>query len=194
MSVRDEEERPLSNDRRASSKPESEDRQDEMTSNEAGAAGSTGSIEEEREKAQTYLQNWQRAAADFANYKRRVEQDREEWARLANAALIINVLPLLDDLERALDNVDAQLAGLTWLDGIRLIHRKFQQLLEANGVSEIPADGQDFDPNVHEAVMFGEGEEGKVIGVVQKGYGLGARVIRPAMVIVGQGQKTEPAS
>jgi len=141
------------------------------------------------DKAQTYLGNWQRAAADFQNYKRRVEQERQDMARLANAALIINMLPMIDDLERALQNVDAQLAGLTWLDGVRLIHRKFQALLEMNGVEEIAADGEQFDPNVHEAVMFGDGEDGKVTGVVQKGYKLGDRIIRPAMVIVGQGAK-----
>ena len=185
MSVREDEERPTMNDRRASSKPEAEGATGEqMESNQSEAT-----LEEEREKAQTYLANWQRAAADFANYKRRVEQEREEWARLANASLVMNVLPLIDDLERALDNVDATVAGLTWLEGIRLIHRKFQQLLEANGVTMIAADGERFDPNVHEAVMFGEGEEGKVISVVQKGYRLGNRVLRPAMVVVGQGNK-----
>src|SRR3972149_4845454 len=77
---------------------------------------------EEREKAQSFYASWQRAAADYQNYKRRVEQERDELARLANAALIINFLPLVDDLERALANVDARLAGLTWLDGGRLIH------------------------------------------------------------------------
>ncbi|HLG12141.1 MAG TPA: nucleotide exchange factor GrpE, partial [Dehalococcoidia bacterium] len=73
---------------------------------------------------------------------------------------------------------------------IRLIHRKFQALLEMNGVTEIEADAQPFDPNLHEAVMFGDGEEGKVTNVVQKGYMLGGRVLRPAMVIVGNGGKT----
>jgi molecular chaperone GrpE len=184
MSVREEEERPAMNDRRTSSKPDTDTTGEQMQNDQPEAT-----LEEEREKAQTYLANWQRAAADFANYKRRVEQDREEWARLANASLVMNVLPLIDDLERALDNVDATVAGLTWLEGIRLIHRKFQQLLEANGVSMIVADGEAFDPNVHEAVMFGEGDEGKVIGVVQKGYRLGNRVLRPAMVVVGQGNK-----
>jgi molecular chaperone GrpE len=148
-----------------------------------------GQLAEEREKAQSYLANWQRAAADFQNYKRRVDQEREELGRLASASLIINLLPLVDDLERALQNVDARLAGLTWVDGIRLIHRKFQALLEMNGVTEIEADGQTFDPTVHEAVMFGEGEDGKVISVVQKGYKLGGRVLRPAMVVVGKEQK-----
>lgn len=143
-------------------------------------------VEEEKSKAQDYLASWQRAAADYQNFKRRVEQEREETARLANAALIINILPLLDDLERALQTVDAHLAGLTWVDGIRLIYRKFQAVLEAAGLTEIKAEGETFDPAVHEAVMFGEGEEGKVVSELQRGYKLGNRVIRPAMVVVGR--------
>jgi molecular chaperone GrpE len=148
-------------------------------------------LEEEKKKAETYLANWQRAAADFQNYKRRTEQEREELGRLANAALVINILPILDDLERALTSVDARLAGLTWIDGIRLIYRKFQAVLEASGVREIKAEGEDFDPRFHEAVMYGEGEEGKVISEVQRGYMLGDRVIRPSAVVIGRGPKTE---
>lgn len=144
--------------------------------------------EQEREKAQSYYQNWQRSAADFQNYKRRVEEERSETARLANAALIINLLPLADDMERALKNVDTHIAGLTWVDGIRIIYRKLQMLLEMAGVEEIAADGQAFDPSLHEAVSEGSGEEGKVVAVVQKGYKLGDRVIRPAMVVVGHGK------
>jgi len=151
-------------------------------------------IQEEREKAQNYLQNWQRAAADYQNFKRRVEDERSEAARLANAALIINMLPLIDDLDRALKNVDSHLAGLTWVDGIRLIYRKFQALLEMAGVEEIEADGQTFDPSKHEAVSQAPGEENKVISVVQKGYRLGDRVIRPAMVVVGYGGEEPEAS
>jgi molecular chaperone GrpE len=143
-------------------------------------------LAEAEEKAQGYLASWQRTAADFQNYKRRNEEERTELARMANVALIINILPLVDDFERALQSVDSRIAGLTWMDGIRLIHRKFQALLEMAGVKEIEADGQPFDPNVHEAVTFGEGEEGKVVAVVQKGYKLGDRVIRPAMVVVGK--------
>jgi molecular chaperone GrpE len=143
-------------------------------------------LEDERSKAESYLANWQRAAADYQNLKRRAEKEREEYGRLAAAALVINVLPLLDDLERALQSVDIRLAGLTWVDGIRLIYRKFQAVLEAAGVSEIKAEGETFDPNLHEAVMYGEGEEGKVVAEVQKGYRLGDRVIRPAMVVVGK--------
>lgn len=144
-------------------------------------------LQEEREKAQSYMQSWQRAAADYQNFKRRVEEERTETARLANAALIINMLPLIDDLDRALKNVDAHLAGLTWVDGIRLIFRKFQALLDMAGVEEIAADGESFDPSVHEAISEAPGEANKVVSVVQKGYKLGDRVIRPAMVIVGKG-------
>ena len=88
-----------------------------------------------REDAQKYLANWQRAEADFQNYKKRVEQERDENRRFASAALIMNILPIMDDLERALMSVDAHLAGLTWLDGIRLIYRKLQLILENAGVS-----------------------------------------------------------
>ena len=185
-----EDDEPRITDRRAASAPGSNE---PKTPDEQTRPASDKSLEEQlaeaEEKAQGYLQSWQRAAADFQNFKRRTEQERQEMARMANVALIINILPLIDDFERALQNVDARLAGLTWLDGVRLIHRKFQALLEMNGVTEIPADGEPFDPNVHEAVMFGEGEDGKVISVAQKGYKLGDRVIRPAMVVVGKSAK-----
>jgi molecular chaperone GrpE len=148
-------------------------------------------LDEEREKSQAFMASWQRAAADYQNYKRRVEEERSETARFASAALIINLLPMIDDLERALMNVDTHLAGLTWVDGIRLIHRKFQAVLEMTGVQEIEADGQTFDPSQHEAVSQGPGEENKIIAVVQKGYKLGDRVIRPTMVVVGDGSRKD---
>jgi len=146
-------------------------------------------LQKEKEEAQRLLANWQRAEADFANYKRRVEQERGEATRLANAALIINILPVLDDLERALASLNIQLVGLTWFDGIRLIYRKLQLVLESAGVSLIEAEGQPFDPRFHEAVMYGEGEEGKVVAEVQRGYKINDRVLRPAMVIVGKGKE-----
>lgn len=153
-------------------------------------------LAEERDKAQSYLANWQRAAADFQNFKRRVEQERQDSSRLATASLIMNLLPVVDDLERALNSVDVHLAGLTWIDGIWLIYRKLQMVLERAGVAEIEADGRPFDPAVHEAISQADGEEGKVIAVVQKGYKLGDRVLRPSMVIVGRGpaEPSPPAS
>ena len=121
-----------------------------------------------------------------------MEQERDENRRFASAALIINTLPILDDMERALGSLDVRLAGLTWFEGIALIHRKILILLENAGVSIIQAEGQQFDPREHEAVMHAEGEEGKVLAEVQRGYKLYDRVLRPAMVVVGK-RKEEKA-
>ena len=165
--------------------------QDEPQEEPQDIEGLQARVAEEKEKAQTFKANWQRAAADMQNLKRRMEQERSEVGRLANASLVINLLPLMDDLERALHEVDVKLAGLTWIDGIRLIYRKFEAVLQNAGVSEIEADGQQFDPNVHEAISEAPGEEGKIVSVVQRGYKLGDRVIRPAMVVVGKGAKEE---
>ncbi len=144
-------------------------------------------LEEERNRAEGYLRSWQRAAADFQNYKRRVEEERQRNTLFANLALVLNMLPIYDDLCRALENVDASIAGSAWVEGVRQIARKFQGALEAGGVKEIPAEpGMDFDPTQHEAVAQDEGEPGKIVRVLQKGYTMGDRVIRPAMVTVGR--------
>jgi len=140
-----------------------------------------------REQADTYYKNWQRNAADFINFKRRVEQERSETARMATAALVINLLPVYDDLDRAVGTVDANLAGLNWVQGIIAIQKKFASLLEAMNVTEVPAEGQPFDPERHEAVGQQPGAAGQVLHVLQKGYQFGDRLIRPAMVIVGDG-------
>jgi molecular chaperone GrpE len=146
-------------------------------------------LDEERAKAEGYLANWQRAQADFINYKRRTEQERSEAVRFGNAALIMGLLPVLDDLERALDSVPDGLAEDGWVDGISLIYRKFKAVLEEQGVSEIAALGGPFDPHFHEAMLFGEGEEGMVVEEIQKGYRLHDRVLRPTRVKVGKGEE-----
>lgn len=149
----------------------------------------TKALAEEKEKAEKYLANWQRAAADLINFKKRSEQEKAEITKFANALLVMSLLPILDDFERALDNVSIKLAGFTWVDGIRLIQRKLQAVLESQGLSQIEALGNDFDPAVHEAVLSEEGEEGKVIEELQKGYKFHERVLRPAMVKVGKGKE-----
>jgi molecular chaperone GrpE len=164
---------------------------------EAPGAGADDSMTQElaaeRAKAEEYYKHWQRSAADFINYKRRVEQERGEQARFANAATVINILPVFDDLERAVETVDANLAGLNWVQGIVAIHKKFAHMLEAMGVSEIPASGETFDPAIHEALARQPGPENTVLHVAQKGYRLGDRVVRPAMVIVGDGTARQGA-
>ena len=148
-------------------------------------------LAEEKEKAEGYLANWQRAQADFINYKRRSEQEKGEISKFANASLMFNLLPILDDLERAFTSIPPHLARLTWADGIRLIERKLQASLEVQGLSPIKALGEPFDPKFHEAAMHGKGKEGIVIEELQKGYKLHDRVIRPSMVVVGNGEKEE---
>ena len=149
------------------------------------------SLAEEKAKAEGYLANWQRAQADFINYKRRSEQEKEEISQFANASLMFNLLPILDDLERAFTSIPPHLARLTWVDGIRLIERKLQASLEVQGLSPIKALGEPFDPKFHEAAMHVKGKEGIVIEELQKGYKLQDRVIRPAMVVVGNGEEEE---
>jgi molecular chaperone GrpE len=144
---------------------------------------------EERDKANGYLANWQRSQADFLNYKKRTEQDRYETAKHANAILILALLPVLDDLERALENVPEKLAKSNWVDGIELIYRKFKSILEGHGLSEIQAIGEAFDPNLHEAMLFSEGEEEMVVEEMQKGYRLHDQVLRPTKVSVGKGSE-----
>ena len=146
-------------------------------------------LAEEKEKVEGYLANWQRAQADFINYKRRSEQEREEIGKFANLLLMVNLLPIIDDLERAFASIPPRLAKISWVDGIRLIERKLRTSLEAQGLSPIKALGEPFDPYLHEAVRQDRGKEGIVIEEVQKGYKLHDRIIRPTKVVVGNGEE-----
>lgn len=146
-------------------------------------------LQEERKKAESYLASWQRSAADFANYKRRTEEERATAAKLAGSLVILKLLPCIDDLERALAALPKELAGLTWVDGIALIHRKMLAALESEGVKPIEALGAKFDPTLHEAVMQGPGEENTVVAELQRGYTMNGIVLRPALVKVGNGQR-----
>ena len=144
---------------------------------------------EEQAKANGYLDNWQRSQADFLNYKKRTEQERYETAKHANATLILALLPVLDDLERALENIPEKPVKSNWVDGIELISRKLKSILEGHGLSEIQAIGEPFDPNLHEAMLFSEGEEEMVVEEMQKGYRLHDQVLRPTKVSVGKGSE-----
>jgi len=144
-------------------------------------------LAEEKEKAAKYLENWQRTEADFVNYRKRIEQEKEELARGAVSRVLLRILPVIDDFERAFDSLPAKPKDESWVDGVRMINRKLQAALEAQGVSEINAFGEIFDPNLHEAVAYQDGEEGKVIAVARKGYKLNDRVLRATQVVVGKG-------
>ncbi len=142
----------------------------------------------EKESAENKDQ-WLRAVADYKNFKRRTDQERADLIRGASAGLILKLLPVLDDLERAMGSVTPEVAASAWYGGFKLIPQKLQAVLESEGVAAIQALGQDFDPNFHEAVIYeaaGDGQGGKVVGELQKGYMLRERVLRPTMVKVGQ--------
>jgi len=139
-----------------------------------------------REQADDNLRNWQRTAADFSNFKRRTDEERTAVVLMSNAILIGRMLAVLDDFDRALESVPADVHE-GWLDGIRLVGRKLQALLEAEGVTPIDAIGQPFDPTFHEAVVHEDTTEypdNTVIGEVQRGYLLHERVLRPSLVRV----------
>lgn len=148
-------------------------------------------LAEEKAKTESNLANWQRAQADFINYKRRSEQEKEEIGKFVNVTLMLTLLPILDDLERAFTSIPPHLVEFTWVDGIRLIERKLRASLETQGLSQIKALGEPFDPRLHEAAMHGKGKEGIVIEEFQKGYKFHDRVIRPTMVVVGNGEEEE---
>ena len=140
-------------------------------------------------KADEYLDGWQRARADFANYKRRIDREQSLVYQNATGALIKRYIEIIDDLERALKNRPQEGEGATWADGIELIYRKFLSILESEGVTQLQPQGCDFDPNLHEAISsepHEDYESGKIIEVVKNGYMLGERVLRPALVRVAQ--------
>jgi molecular chaperone GrpE len=146
-------------------------------------------IAAEKKRAEEYLSSWQRAQADFINYKRRSEQERLEFSKFANASMLLGLLPVLDDLERALNSIPSEFAEQKWVEGVRLVERKFKSSLEIQGVKPILALGMAFDPNFHEAVRQDKGPEGMVLQEFQKGYTLNGKLLRPAKVVVGNGEE-----
>ncbi len=158
----------------------------EETTVEQGGEDPLAALQAERDEA---IDRWKRAAADFDNFRKRALREREEYVTLANERLVKELLPVLDDLERALvAATEHEEAALE--DGVRLVHQSLASLLARQGLKEIDATGA-FDPHVHEALLAqpSDAEEGSVIDVVQKGYRLGDRVVRPARVVVAGPQQ-----
>jgi len=138
-----------------------------------------------------YLDALQRLKAEFENYKKRVSRDQAEFVTLASERLVKQLLPVLDDLERALEAAaDHEEAKLE--EGVRLVHRSLADALAREGLVEVETDGA-FDPHTQEALLAqpSEADEGAVIQVLQKGYKLGDRVLRPARVVVSQGPESD---
>ena len=142
---------------------------------------------EARSKADEYLDGWQRSRAEFTNYKKRIERDASQTYQQAAGSVLRQFLGIADDLERALKNRPKEGEGAVWSNGIELVYRKLVNILENEGLTLIQAEGALFDPNFHEAIVSEQSdmhESGQIIEVVQQGYMLGDKVLRPAMVRV----------
>ena len=141
-------------------------------------------VERERDD---HLDHLKRVAAEFDNYRKRVARDQQSLAARAHERLVKELLPVLDDLERALQACDSERESVE--DGVRLVHRELEKTLAKEGLAEIETNGH-FNPHVHEALLSQPSaqEEGAILEVLQKGYRLGDRVLRPARVVVSQGE------
>ncbi len=156
----------------------------EMVSGEEFAA-----LQEELEASKTEVESKQdellRSLAEFSNYKKRVERDQILRQKTMKGDIVKHFLPVMDDMLRALQNAPED----PWVEGIQLIYRKLEGVLEVEGVTRIEAEGAEFDPNFHEAIAqvpSDEHESGQIVEVLQEGYMLGERVVRPAMVRVAE--------
>lgn len=146
-------------------------------------------LAEEKSKCEMNLTRWQRAQADFVNYKRFAEQDKADTCIYANVGLLVNILPILDDFERALASIPPHDTQHKWVEGLRLIDHKFRDTLKKQGVVPIQSLGMEFDPRTMEAITCGKGKKDIVIMELERGYKLNDRVIRPAKVAVGTGEE-----
>ena len=138
-------------------------------------------------KAEEYLDGWQRARADFANYKKRVLRENADIRQMARGEVIKLYLDIADDLGRALQEKPESGDEGTWADGIEIIFQKLRSRLEAEGIKPMNPLGEEFDPNIHEALMKEESDEyesGQIIEVMQEGYWIGEKILRPALVRV----------
>lgn len=142
----------------------------------------------EKDKAESYLASAQRATADYQNLKKRTEQEKQELVNWSNAELIRALLPAVDDMGRAFNMIDPELIESEWVKGFRIIQRNLQDVLRAHGCSEIECVGKPFDPNLHEAVAYVEGEDGTIMSEHRKGYLMKDRVLRASQVAVGNGK------
>lgn len=164
-----------------------------------GVDGQNGAVADELDELRARIERLEResnasrdaylrAAADLKNFKRRTEEDRGNLIRNASAGVILKLLPVLDDFDLAMQHAPAEIAESSWFNGVEGIQRKLQMILETEGVTPIEAEGQPFDPHLHEAVMHedaGDENSGRVTADLRRGYMLHDRVLRPSMVKVG---------
>jgi molecular chaperone GrpE len=164
---------------------------EELENTEQAAEPELDELDALRNENEELIDALQRLKAEFDNYRKRAARDQESLAARAGERIVKELLPVLDDLERALEAAE-QHEEAKLEEGVTLVHRHLEQLLEREGLAPVETDGM-FDPHVHEALLTqpSASEEGSVIEVLQKGYRLGDRVLRPARVVVA-GPKGEP--
>jgi molecular chaperone GrpE len=162
-------------------------------SDEEGRGGATGTAVDQddvQRQRDEYYDLLLRKTAEFDNYRRRIERERQSVTEAASADLILELLPLVDDLERALKAEPGPAGAETYRRGVELIHRQLLETLRKRGVRPIEALGEDFDPHFHQAVMHEPAtghRDGEVIEELRRGYMLGDRLLRPSMVKVAKG-------
>jgi molecular chaperone GrpE len=169
------------------SPPGSTDRPDERPVTVEGAVQRR--LAEETARREDTEQRMVRMQADYSNYKRRTEQEREQRERLSNLALVRELLPVLDSLDRAVAAVPEAVSGLPWMDGLLLVDRQLRATLEKQGLTPIVAVGTRFDPTVHEAILqelTSEYDDDTVIAELQRGYMLHDALVRPTLVKVAK--------
>jgi len=146
-------------------------------------------LDDLRKKVDEFSDGWQRERAEFANYRKRVDRDRQQESQNGKIEIIKKYLAIHDDFERAQKTLPQEQIPQSWLEGLKLIEQKLQNLLDGEGISIIPAENAVSNPEFHEAISHEENQEfesGRIIEVVQQGYTIGDRVIRPALVRVAK--------
>ena len=148
----------------------------------------TEELEAARAEAADYRDKWLRSQAEFQNFRRRQERELADLRAMAAADIVKQLLPVLDDFDRAFKHVPDEFEDASWVNGFHLIERKFRQILDQAGVKPIETVGQPFNPNFHESVASEESDEphGTILEEYRKGYTLNDKVLRPAMVKIAQ--------
>ncbi len=168
----------------------------EAVPQEGGTEATAIDLQQELEKAQNEAAQWHdrylRSAAELANYRKRVEREREQQFLRLKMDVLRQLLPIADDFHLALENVPPDHQEFAWVEGVALIANKIDSLLQQAGVEPIPAVGEPFDPVYHDALMQEESDDypqGFVSGEIRKGYTLGGEVLRPTLVRVSSGPR-----
>ena len=166
------------------------DGSDDMDSSTDSVTDALDGGEDLRAELEEVRDRWARAVADYQNLRRRSAEERAELRMQLLAGLVGGYLGVLDDFDLALGSIHEheELKDHPWVDGVRLVRQKFATLLADSGVTEILVEDEVFDPMRHEAIAYQPGPEGHVVAVVQRGFESGSQVVRPARVVVGNGE------